>query len=56
MLGERIGSYEIMDEFGKGGMATVCRARQASVDRVGDVKSIRRAVAADAMQRFQREA
>ncbi len=46
MLGERIGSYEILEEIGKGGMATVYRARQASVDRDVAVKAIRRAVAA----------
>ena len=58
MLGEHIGSYEILEEIGKGGMATVYRARQASVERDVAVKAIRRAVAADAdaIQRFQREA
>src|SRR3989304_1744532 len=48
MLGERIGSYEILEEIGKGGMATVYRARQASVDRDVAVKAIRPAVAAAA--------
>jgi hypothetical protein len=33
MLGERIGSYEILEQIGKGGMAAVCRARPASVER-----------------------
>jgi tetratricopeptide (TPR) repeat protein/tRNA A-37 threonylcarbamoyl transferase component Bud32 len=58
MLGEHVGSYEILEEIGKGGMATVYRARQASVERDVAVKAIRRAVAADAdaIQRFQREA
>jgi tRNA A-37 threonylcarbamoyl transferase component Bud32 len=58
MLGERIGSYEILEVIGKGGMATVYRARQASVDRDVAIKVIRRAIAGDpeAVQRFQREA
>jgi len=58
MLGTKIGSYEVVEEIGKGGMATVYRARQASVDRDVALKVIRRAIANDpeAVQRFQREA
>jgi len=58
MIGERIGTYEVLEEIGKGGMATVYRARQASVDRDVAIKVIRRAIAGDpeAVQRFQREA
>lgn len=58
MLGETIGSYKILEEIGKGGMATVYRARQASVDRDVAIKAIRRSIANDpeAVQRFQREA
>ncbi len=58
MLGETIGSYQILEEIGKGGMATVFRARQASVDRDVAIKAIRRAIADDpeSVQRFQREA
>ena len=47
MLGERIGSYEVLEEIDKGGMATVHRARQASVDRDVAIKVIRRAIAGD---------
>lgn len=58
MLGERIGSYEVLEEAGKGGMTTVYRARQASVDRDFAIEVIRPAIAGDpgAVQRFQREA
>ena len=58
MLGERIGSYEVLEEIGRGGMATVYRARQASVDRDVAIKAIRGGIASDpdAVQRFQREA
>ena len=58
MLGEYFGSYGILEEIGKGGMATVYRARQASVDRDVAIKVIRRSISGDpeAVQRFQREA
>jgi class 3 adenylate cyclase len=58
MLGKKIGSYEVLEEIGRGGMATVYRARQASVDRDVAIKAIRGGIASDpdAVQRFQREA
>jgi len=58
MIGKRIGPYEIIEEIGKGGMATVYRAYQPNLDRYVAVKVIHRAIALDAasLERFQREA
>jgi len=58
MIGSRLGSYEILEEIGKGGMATVYRAYQPSVDRQVALKVIKHNIAADAhaMERFKREA
>ncbi len=58
MIGKRIGPYEIIEEIGKGGMATVYRAYQPNLDRYVAVKIIHRAIALDAasLERFQREA
>jgi serine/threonine protein kinase/uncharacterized protein YraI len=58
MIGTRLGSYEIIEEIGKGGMATVFRAFQPSIGRYVAIKIIHRAIAADstALERFQREA
>jgi serine/threonine protein kinase len=58
MIGKRIGPYEIVEEIGKGGMATVYRAYQPNLDRYVAVKIINRAIALDAasLERFQREA
>jgi class 3 adenylate cyclase/tetratricopeptide (TPR) repeat protein/tRNA A-37 threonylcarbamoyl transferase component Bud32 len=52
------GAYEVLEEIGKGGMATVYRARQASVDRDVAIKIIKGSIKDDhdAVQRFQREA
>ncbi len=52
------GAYEVLEEIGRGGMATVYRARQASVDRDVAIKVIRGGISEDpaAVQRFQREA
>jgi len=58
MIGSRLGPYEIIDEIGRGGMATVYRARQPNMDRFVAVKVIHKAVAAEStsLDRFQREA
>jgi serine/threonine-protein kinase len=58
MIGTRLGPYELIEEVGKGGMATVYRAYQPNVDRFVAVKVIHRSIATDAasMERFQREA
>ena len=58
LIGSRLGQYEIIEEIGKGGMATVYRAYQPTVGRFVAVKVIHRAIAADsvASERFQREA
>ncbi len=58
MIGTRLGPYEIIEQIGVGGMATVFRAYQPSISRFVAVKVIHRAIAADAraLERFQREA
>ncbi|MCA9906049.1 MAG: serine/threonine protein kinase, partial [Anaerolineae bacterium] len=58
LVGTRLGPYEIIEEIGKGGMATVYRAYQPSIGRFVALKIIHRAIASDskALERFQREA
>ncbi|MBZ0275177.1 MAG: protein kinase, partial [Anaerolineae bacterium] len=58
MIGTRLGVYELIEEVGKGGMATVYRAYQPNVDRYVAVKVIHRSIAGDqqSLERFQREA
>lgn len=58
MIGTRLGPYLIVEEIGRGGMATVYRAEQERVNRNVAVKVIHRAIALDstAVERFQREA
>ena len=48
MIGTRLGPYELIEEVGKGGMATVFRAYQPNVDRFVAVKVIHRSIATDA--------
>lgn len=54
----RIGQYEIVEEIGRGGMATVYRAKQLNADRFVAIKVIHSNIAADksALERFIREA
>jgi len=58
MIGSKLGPYEVLDEIGRGGMATVYRAYQPNMDRFVAIKVIHKAVASDSMllDRFQREA
>lgn len=58
MLGTRLGSYEIIEEVGRGGMARVFRAYQPSVDRYVAIKVIEKNLSNDPLgvERFQREA
>ncbi len=58
LIGQKLGQYEITSLLGKGGMATVYRARQTSMDRDVAIKVIKPDLAetADFVARFQREA
>src|SRR5260221_8753635 len=58
MVNTWLGPYEIVEEIGSGGMATVYRAYQATMDRYVAVKVIPQSIGADALtlERFQREA
>jgi serine/threonine protein kinase len=58
MIGQTIGPYEIIEEVGHGGMATVFRAYQPNVDRFVAIKVIQKAVLHNptAVERFTREA
>ena len=56
--GQTLGSYRIINQIGQGGMATVYKAYQASMDRNVAVKVLpgQLAESAEFMQRFQQEA
>lgn len=58
MLGSKLGPYEIREEIGRGGMAAVYRAYQASIEREVAIKIILKTISGEeqAVQRFQREA
>src|SRR5437762_2660152 len=58
LSGKRFGQYEILNVIGQGGMATVYRARQASMDRDVAIKVITGQLSnnPDFIARFEREA
>ena len=58
MIGTRLGYYEIIEEIGSGGMATVYRAYQPSIDRDVAIKVIGKSIfgSEESVSRFQREA
>jgi serine/threonine-protein kinase len=58
MIGTRLGTCELIEQIGKGGMATVYRAYQPAMERFVAVKIIHQAIASDkgGLERFQREA
>ncbi len=56
-IGKQIGGYEVLDRLGVGGMATVYRVRQSSMNRVVALKILPRHFMRDDtyLQRFDRE-
>jgi len=58
LIGQRLGQFEILDLLGRGGMGTVYKARQASLDRLVAIKVLPESLAQDGnfLERFQREA
>jgi class 3 adenylate cyclase/tetratricopeptide (TPR) repeat protein len=58
MIGTTLGPYQIIEEIGRGGMATVYRAHQPSVGRDVAIKTLLKGIGSDeqAVLRFQREA
>lgn len=57
LTGKVLGQFEIMDEIGRGGMATVYRARQRSINRIVAIKVLPQALMHDPAfyERFARE-
>ena len=57
LIGKTIGGYEILNLIGQGGMATVFRAQQMSMNRVVAIKILPRQFLNDDtyLQRFDRE-
>ncbi len=57
LIGKSLGQFEILDEIGRGGMATVYRARQTSINRTVAIKVLPRSLLHDPTfyERFIRE-
>src|SRR5271167_3888511 len=56
--GRQLGEFEIHERLGQGGMGTVYRARQTSLDRIVALKTLQSSLADDAdyIARFRQEA
>ena len=57
LIGKSLGQFEILDEIGRGGMASVYRARQTNINRIVAVKVLPRSLLHDPSfyERFERE-
>lgn len=57
LIGRTLGQFEILEEIGRGGMATVYRAKQTSINRIVAVKVLPRHLLHDPgfLERFERE-
>ncbi len=57
LIGKSLGQFEIIEEVGRGGMATVYRARQTSINRIVAIKVLPRTLLHDPSfyERFARE-
>jgi serine/threonine protein kinase len=57
LIGKKVGGYEIIDLIGRGGMASVYRAHQVSMNRMVAIKILPRQFVSDDtyLQRFNRE-
>jgi serine/threonine protein kinase len=57
LVGQSLGQYQVVEEIGRGGMATVYRARQTSVGRDVAIKVLPRSLTHESnfLQRFYRE-
>lgn len=57
-IGEKVGPYQILEEIGKGGMATVYKAYHTSLERYVAIKIMDAAISGepDFFERFRREA
>ncbi len=58
LIGQTLGAFEIISELGRGGMATVYKARQTDLQRIVALKILPPELSRDAsyLQRFQHEA
>ncbi|RMF00867.1 MAG: serine/threonine protein kinase, partial [Chloroflexi bacterium] len=58
LIGKNVGQFQIIEQIGKGGMATIFKAYQPSIDRYVAIKILPREFADDPnfLKRFTQEA
>ncbi len=56
-IGDRVGSYQLIDKLGEGGMGTVWKARHVELDKLVALKLLSKKLTNDAtlIERFKRE-